>query len=243
MQQVRRTPAFGRAECRAAKRHLLLYRTAKLRMGSREFLCLLRNVSQTGFAIRVLGDIRIEPTCVVELANEVTYPAHLAWQQGDSAGFQFDNPVDVQGFITPIHKFRPRPIRLNVNCQAWISTGQAKSEVHLIDISAAGAKLRATQKLYPGDVVQLSLEGLGSMMATVRWSNGKAVGLMFKEPLKFAQLAEWSTARAAVQQADDQAKETSQPFSPPAKVEVGNQAPETRPPFSPPASFTERSKA
>ena len=177
---------------RDLERQTLLYRTAKIRMVDREFLCLLHNVSTTGFSIRTFGKANIESSCMLELANGEAYNARRVWQDASNAGFEFEEAVDVREFIAPSNKFDSRQIRLNSNGTVLINTDRVRKTVELVDISIGGAKLRGLNGLWVGEIIRLELDGIGCLDANVRWLNQKYVGIMFQTPLRFDQLARWS---------------------------------------------------
>jgi hypothetical protein len=93
------------AEMRGAQRFTLLIRTAKLVCESGEFICVVRDVSETGVRVRLFHDLPVDRRMALELGNGEVYFIEKVWERDSLAGFQFSAPIDVQGFIAEVSPY------------------------------------------------------------------------------------------------------------------------------------------
>lgn len=177
------------AELRAAPRFTVLIRAAKLVSEAGEFLCVIRDVSQTGLSARIFHPL---PDCgplLIELQNGDRYEAQAVWQEADRAGFRFLRPVDVARLVQVPSRFARRAIRLNLAAPAQMLAGSEATSVIIHDISQQGAKIEVAQQFSIDQRVTLSSEGLPEIPAKVRWRREGQCGLIFEETFQFGELA------------------------------------------------------
>lgn len=89
--------------------------------------------------------------------------------------------------------------RVSVALPAFLQAGGERHFVQILDLSAGGAKLSCAASFATGAAITLDC-GTLSRAATVRWQNGKQLGLSFDSELDerdVAALAGRSTALAA----------------------------------------------
>lgn len=72
------------------------------------------------------------------------------------------------------------PITMEAKCREY---GSFRTEVYLIDLSANGCKVETSMRIRPGQRIWLTLNGLESRLAYVRWSDHGTMGCQFDEPL------------------------------------------------------------
>ena len=77
--------------------------------------------------------------------------------------------------------------RLKVFQPATLDGPIGSARIHLLDVSASGARGHMANPPSEGDRVVLACEGL-SLQAVVRWRTGSRFGLAFDAPLSEAQL-------------------------------------------------------
>jgi hypothetical protein len=95
--------------------------------------------------------------------------------------------------------------RVPVALPAFLQANGKRHAVHLIDLSAGGAKLNCPASLVAGTAVILDCGTIGRS-AVVRWQNGDVVGLCFDSELderEVVALMERSKAVAAWRKARD----------------------------------------
>lgn len=177
------------AEMRDAPRFTLLIRAAKLITRRGEFLCVIRDASNTGLSARVFHDL---PPCkhlVVELQNGERYDVELVWQEEDRAGFRFKTPIDVKAIIEAPSRFAKRPVRINLAAPAQIETLGAAEYATIQDISQQGAKVACASSYAIDQKVKLLAAGMRDTHAKVRWRRDGTCGLVFEETFQFGELA------------------------------------------------------
>ncbi len=179
--------AYG--ELRSAPRFTVLIRAAKLITPSGEFLCVIRDVSQTGFSARIFHAMPGRGPMVIELQNGDRYEADLVWQEQDRAGFRFLAPLDVARLIELPSRFAKRAIRLNLEAKAEVIASLQIKPATLRDISQQGAKIETCEHFPIDQRVKLRAEGLRETEAKVRWRRDGQLGLVFEETFQFGELA------------------------------------------------------
>lgn len=171
------------AEQRVAPRFTLLIRAAKLVSGQGEFVCVIRDVSETGVSVRMF---HARPGCVafeLHMPGGTAYPVLPVWQRDNEAGFRFAEPVDVTQLINESGDYPKRGIRLGLCFPIIVSTitGQCEGEVE--NISQQGARITCPMLLAIDQTVRIEAPGIGGNMrevrAKVRWRRGSQYGLVF----------------------------------------------------------------
>lgn len=78
------------------------------------------------------------------------------------------------------------PVTIEAKCREF---GSFRTEVYLIDLSAKGCKIETSLRIRPGQRIWLTLNGVESRLAYVRWSDQRGMGCQFDEPLDDAAIA------------------------------------------------------
>lgn len=174
---------------RAAPRFTLLIRAAKLVMPSGEFLCVIRDASESGISVRTFHSL---PDCrdvTIELQNGDRYLAERVWEEQDRAGFRFTQHVDISRIIESPSRFAKRPIRINLEAPAQVSCLAGKADVTIHNVSQQGASITSRVRFSLDQRVKLSAWGLKETSARVRWRKGDLFGLAFEDTYQFGELA------------------------------------------------------
>ncbi len=181
-------------ERREDDRLMPMLRVAKLvEDGHREQLIRLRNVSAGGLMAEVGFPLTVGTAVAVELSSQ-KIPALVVWTREGTAGIKFDQNIDLGELLAgrkPRHGFRPRPPRLEVACKANLKVGKTYYTVDVHDISLAGLKVEPIEEYCLGKKVVVVVESLRPVKGEVRWFADRRAGIVFEEPLKFEELAEW----------------------------------------------------
>ena len=126
----------GADEQRSAPRYTLLIRTAKLVCEVGEFLCVIRDVSESGISVRTFHRLPDVPRMVVELQNGDSHQLEPIWQESDRAGFRFVATADIARIIASPSRYAKRAIRLNLAAPAQVETLDGRSEaVEIVDLN------------------------------------------------------------------------------------------------------------
>lgn len=177
------------AEMRAAPRFTLLIRAAKVSMPGGEFLCVIRDASETGLSARIFHPLPVARDTVVELQNGDRYAVEIVWQNDERVGFRFHAPADVAAIIDCPSEFARRPVRINLTAPAEIETPECAQHATIQDISQQGAKVACPGGFAIDQRVKLRAAGLRDIHAKVRWRREGTCGLVFENTFQFGELA------------------------------------------------------
>jgi hypothetical protein len=184
------------SEQRAAPRFTLLIRAAKLVCDAGEFVCVLRDVSETGVSVRLFHALPSAESFALHMPAGAIYPITSVWQRGHEAGFRFDEAVPVESLINEASLYPKRGLRLALEFPVMLSTLTQRCAAMVINLSQQGALLEC-EALFAIDQ-NLRIEGgevapeLKEIRAKVRWRRGTRYGVVFDDTFTlgdFAKLA------------------------------------------------------
>jgi hypothetical protein len=179
----------GSAEQRVATRYTPLMRTAKITGVSGEFLCVVSDISSTGVSVRLFHPLPADTALKLEMPNGESIPIETVWAKDARAGFRFAELVNLHRLLEGHGEWPKRPIRLNLDMPATLSSLTGRYDARIHNISLQGAQIECGTRLALDQRLRLSNEVLPEIVAKVRWRNGKAYGLIFDDTFQFADLA------------------------------------------------------
>jgi len=177
------------ADSRVSPRFALLIRAAKLRCPAGEFMCVVRDASDSGVSVRLFHPLPDEDRLVLELQNGDMHELELVWTEEDRAGLKFVAPVDITRIVACPSRFSKRPVRVNLAAPATLSSLTASAAVKIHDISQQGAKITSATHFSLDQRVRLSATGLKEVNAKVRWRKDETYGLVFEDTFQFGDMA------------------------------------------------------
>jgi len=188
-------PVSG-AEARAAPRFNLLIRAAKLVTAQGEFVCVVRDISETGVAMRLFHAVPTGDPVELHMPGGGVYELRAVWERENEAGFQFVKTVDVQKFITEACEFPKRGLRLGLCFPITIKTLTQSSEGTVENISQQGARFECdgmfsidqTVRIASAESDLIPLE----VRAKVRWRRGNQYGVVFDDTLTLVDFARFA---------------------------------------------------
>jgi hypothetical protein len=193
MNQMRNTarlqPVRSFEEMRGAQRYTLLIRTAKLVCESGEFLCIIRDVSETGVRLRLFHDLPQGTRMALELSNGEHYFIERVWERDSHAGFRFAAPIDVHAFIAEVSPYPRRLMRLRLQFPVLLTADGQTNAATICDLSTQGGRAECSRFLAIGQRVKLQGDGFALNMAKVCWRSGNAYGLAFEQVFTLEALA------------------------------------------------------
>lgn len=182
------------SERRTDERLIAMLRVAKLTDAiEREQLIRVRNVSAGGLMAEVGHNVNVGESVWIELSSQ-KIASTVVWIRDGTAGFKFDQSIDLGELLAgrkPRHGFRPRPPRLEVNCKANVKLESSYYTVDVHDISLGGMKVEPIEEYCLGKKVVVVVESLRPVRGEIRWFADRKAGIVFDQPLKFEELAEW----------------------------------------------------
>jgi PilZ domain len=180
-------------ERRTDERVLPLLRIAKLKVGDREQLVRVRNVSAGGLMAESGQPVNVGDVVKIELSSQ-QIPGSIVWVREGTIGIKFEQNLDLGELLAgrkPRHGFRPRPPRLEVACKASLRVDKIYYTVDVHDISLQGMKVEPIDEYCLGKKVVVVVESLRPIRGEVRWYSDRKAGIVFDQPLEFEELAEW----------------------------------------------------
>ena len=189
-------PAEGNR--RADERHLTLFRVGTIILGDRRELCLVKNISAGGVLIRAYCRLDPDMKVHVELKERQPVSGVVTWTKGTDAGITFDERVDVIDLLKSSGDDpRPRMPRIEVRCVCFVREGAILHRSNMLNISQGGLSVETTNGLNVNADVTVTIPGLPTQDAVVRWADGNRYGLSFNAVLPLAGLVSWLQERNA----------------------------------------------
>ena len=182
----------GPGDRRDGERHLTMYRVGSITVGDRRELCLIKNISAGGMMIRAYCPIAEGTALSIELKCGQPITGQVSWARGDNLGVTFDSAIDVIDILSASAEGpRPRMPRIAVDAFATVRDGANIYRLAVCDISQGGIKLVGDVNLEPGCDLTVSLPGLATMAAALRWQVDGQLGVSFNRLIPLAELVGW----------------------------------------------------
>ena len=177
------------SELRSAPRFTLLIRAAKLISPEGEFLCVVRDASETGVSVRLFHPLPAEVPLTLEMPNGDCLALERVWEEQGKAGFRFPAPVDIERIVESPSRFARRAVRVNVEvpCDLLVGIRRVGGQIH--NLSQQGALISTTEKLSLIQRVKIRADGMPEIAGKVRWRRNDSYGLSFEDTFQFAELA------------------------------------------------------
>lgn len=177
------------ADQRTAPRFTLLIRAAKLTSPDAEFLCVVRDASETGVSVRLFHPLPADLEFTLELPNGDRHPLERVWETEGKAGFRFPKPVALERIVEARGGYAKRPVRLRLEVPCTMIAGLRRVQATIDNLSQQGAQIRTLEHLSLAQRVKLEIEGVPAIAARVRWRRNDRYGLSFEDTFQFAELA------------------------------------------------------
>lgn len=176
-------------ELRSAPRFTLLIRAAKLIGPDGEFLCVVRDASESGISVRLFHPLPPDVPLTLELPNGDRYELDRVWEEEGKAGFRFPKPADIERIVEGRSRFARRAVRVNLEVNCLVEVGGRRFDGKICNISQQGAQIRTGERLSLIQRIKLTAHGLPEIAAKVRWRRDDRYGLSFEDTFQFAELA------------------------------------------------------
>ncbi|WP_337661292.1 PilZ domain-containing protein [Erythrobacter sp. Alg231-14] len=183
-------------EGRAAPRFTLLIRAAKIVSSHGEFVCVVRDVSETGVAVRLFHAVPDGDPLELHMPGGGVHEMQNVWQRDNEAGFQFTNPIDVNRMIHQIGEFPKRGLRLGLFFPIMIKTLRGTSEAVVENISQQGARFESEEDFAIDQTVRITCEegggALKDVRAKIRWRRDSQYGVVFDDTLTLSDFSRFA---------------------------------------------------
>jgi len=174
---------------RSAPRFTLLIRAAKLVGAGGEFLCVVRDASETGVSVRLFHPLPPEGELSLELPNGDLHPLERVWEEEGKAGFRFVGDVNLARIVESPSPFAKRGVRVHLQVPCELLFGVRKAPATIVNLSQQGARICTSEKLSLIQRVKIRAEGMPEIAGKVRWRRNDHYGLSFEDTFQFAELA------------------------------------------------------
>lgn len=176
-------------ELRSAPRFTLLIRAAKLVGPSGEFLCVIRDASETGVSVRLFHPLPPGDDLMLEMPSGDRHPLERVWEEDGKAGFRFRQRVPLGRIVEDRSAYAKRPVRVRLEVPCTLMLGNRRARATIGNLSQHGALVRTSEHLSLVQRVRIEADGLPEIAARVRWRRDDRYGLSFEDTLQFGQLA------------------------------------------------------
>lgn len=174
---------------RVQPRFALLLRSAKLVSSRGEFLCIVRDVSESGAKLRLFHPVVEDEEMSLEIATGERFPVEKVWEREGEGGFRFLDTINVMRFVAEAGPFPKRPVRIRLDHPAALTFGGNTIPVTICDLSRQGAKIETEHRLAIGQSVRVEGDQLPEVDATVCWRRHPGYGLVFRQLMSMEELA------------------------------------------------------
>lgn len=176
-----------------SQRYSLLIRSAKLVGPNGEFVCVVRDVSQTGVRLRFFHEPPRGDPLELHMTNGSAYELRQVWQEGCEAGYEFAQAIELSAFLAEPSNYPKRPLRLGLFLPIQVNSLTGTDAGTIDNLSQQGACF-SCERLYAIDQ-NLRVECLeqeacfAETRAKVRWRRESAYGVVFDNTLSLEELA------------------------------------------------------
>jgi hypothetical protein len=182
-------PASDASEQRSAPRFTVLIRSAKLVSPESEYLCVMRDASESGVSVRLFHPLPQDVPLILEMPNGDQHPLERVWEEEGKAGFRFTAPVDIERLVESRSEFAKRAVRVRLQVPCDIVVGSRTVSGTICNLSQQGAQIWTRERLLLIQRVRILAEGMPEVAGKVRWRSNDNYGLSFEDTFQFAELA------------------------------------------------------
>jgi hypothetical protein len=177
------------AEQRSAPRFTLLIRAAKLISPAGEFLCVVRDASETGVSVRLFHPLPKDVALSLEMPNGDCLALERVWEEEGKAGFRFAGKVGIERIVDCPSRFARRAVRVNIEVPCDLLAGIRRVPGTIHNLSQQGALIATPERLSLMQRVKIRADGMPEIAGKVRWRRNDSYGISFEDTFQFAELA------------------------------------------------------
>lgn len=176
-------------------RHTTVFQIARLRTAQLDELCILRDISPDGLRAEVYCPMAPGEPIRIELRTGHEVSGKIAWAKDHAIGVAFDAPAPIATMLTHCsfddRLDKIRPPRIEVDIPAMLRIGEREISVRVRNISQAGMKIGADERLRPDERCEIRIPHFDRHGVIVRWSRDGESGLMLMQPMTYTEFAAW----------------------------------------------------
>lgn len=189
-------PSGNAGTAERAPRFTLLIRAAKLVTSHGEFVCVIRDVSETGVGVRLFHPPPQGGPVELHMPGGGIHEVRQLWHRHGEAGYKFVDPVDMRTLVETTPAYPKRGLRLGLFFPVEVSSLTQKCQGVVENLSQQGARFSCDGLFAIDQIVRIEcLEqeaGFREVRAKIRWRRNKEYGVVFDDTLtlqEFAHLA------------------------------------------------------
>ena len=157
--------------------------------------CAIRKLNAAGATLNHATILQEGEPLALTLSSGQSLGGAVAWAASDTAGFVFDDPVDVVGALArtlaSLPAERREMPRIELHQTVSLHHKGAVEFTRSRNLSQGGASIESERVLLPGDPVQISFDGLRPMDGAIKWASDEQAGISFADPLPWQVLMPW----------------------------------------------------
>ncbi|QFT76492.1 PilZ domain-containing protein [Erythrobacter sp. THAF29] len=185
--------SVGAQEMRGAPRFTLLIRAARLVAAQGEFVCVIRDISETGVSVRLFHALPPDDTFELHMPGGRVYSVKRIWVRENEAGLEFANPVDVAQIINEVSEYPKRGLRLGLHFPITITSLTDSCEGVVENLSQQGARFECDALFAIDQTLRLSGAGaFKDVRAKVRWRRDRQYGVVFDDTFTLGDFARFA---------------------------------------------------
>lgn len=181
-----------------SERHNLFIRAAKLVGPQGEFVCVVRDVSTTGIGIRLFHAPPTGEPIELHIPDGGTYELRQMRRDGNHAGYEFAQEIDLPDFLAHNPEFPKRGLRLNLFFPVSVRTLTHEKDAIVENLSQHGARLSSEERYAIDQSLLIECPedevNFGQVRAKVRWRRDNNYGLAFDRTLSLDEFAKLAAA-------------------------------------------------
>lgn len=189
-------PGGAADDQRVAPRFTLLIRAAKLVSAQGEFVCVIRDVSETGVSVRLFHALPACEEFALHMPAGAAYEVSRKWHRDNEAGFAFQQAVEVEKLVNESGEYPKRGLRLALCFPVTLTTITGSFDAVVENLSQQGARLTCDALLAIDQSLRITTPAFAGeareVRAKVRWRRDREYGVVFDDTFTlgaFARLA------------------------------------------------------
>jgi hypothetical protein len=188
-----REPDISKGQKARAPRFTLFIRAAKLVAHSGEFVCVVRDVSETGVRLRLFHTPPTGESIELHMPGGSIHQLRQVRRDGYEVGYEFLTPIDLSSFLSAKDPYPKRGLRLNLRFPVSVGSLSGLSDGTVVNLSQQGACFSCEGLYAINQALRVECTeqggGFGEVSAKVRWRRDSEYGVVFENTLTLEEFA------------------------------------------------------
>ena len=176
-------------EQRGAHRFTSMIRAAKLVCAQGEFVCVIRDVSESGISVKTFHPLPEHHAMSLELQNGERFDLDLVRHNDNQASFRFKDSVALDNLLQEDWNYPKRQLRLGINIPVQLVMLTGRFDAYISNLSQQGARLESDVVLAIDQKFSIHTDELPEIRATTRWRRDSNYGCVFETTFALQEFA------------------------------------------------------